>query len=248
MPEKDRLNISEKAAQRGEPSYVWRTGQERRLAMIRDFGGESMHGKVLVNGTGVGEYQARLTSEAGLIVGLDIEFPRLIDAKKKNKHLVCAASEHLPFPGGCFDAVLSNEVIEHVEDDRLAVTEIARTLQSGGRLILFCPNRGYPFETHGIYWRGEYHFGNKLFVNYFPRSLRDRLVPHVRIYSRWNLRELIKNLPFVVIHKGTIFGAYDNIIERSPFLGKIVRTVLHFLERTPFKRLGLSHFWVIRKM
>jgi len=46
----------QKAALRGEPSYVWRAGQERRLAMIRQYGGDSVRGKLLVNGCGVGEY------------------------------------------------------------------------------------------------------------------------------------------------------------------------------------------------
>ena len=46
----------EKAALRGEPSYVWRAGQERRLQMILDAAGERSHGRVLENGCGVGMY------------------------------------------------------------------------------------------------------------------------------------------------------------------------------------------------
>ena len=240
-------NNLQKAALRGEPSYVWRAGQERRLAMIRQYGVDSVRGKLLVNGCGVGEYLARLADEAELAVGLDIEFPRLLEAKKKNEHLVCAVGEHLPFRSGQFTAVLRTEVIEHVEDDRVAIEEITRSLKEGGVMILFCPNRGYPFETHGVYWRGKYHFGNKLFVNYLPRSLRNRLAPHVRVYTRRDLEKLFHGLPFMAELKTTIFGAYDNIIKRRPLLGKILRAVIYFLERTAFNRLGLSHFWVLRK-
>lgn len=237
----------QKAAERGEPSAVWRAGQERRLNMIRINGGESICGRVLVNGTGVGAYQSRLGENADLIVGLDIEFPRLLDAKLKNVNLVCAAGEYLPFVDEYFTAVLSNEVLEHVQDDRVAVAEINRVLVTGGRFLLFCPNRGYPFETHGIYRNGEYHFGNKFFVNYMPRSVRDRLAPHVRVYTRADLRKLIAGLPFVLEVKKTIFGAYDNIIQRIPAVGKALRVFLHWLEKTPLDRLGLSHFWVLRK-
>ena len=49
----------------------------------------------------------------------------------------------------------------------------------GGRLVLFCPNRGWPFEQHGIYWRGHYRFGNIPLVNYLPRVWRDQLAPHI---------------------------------------------------------------------
>jgi hypothetical protein len=46
----------------------------------------------------------------------------------------------------------------------------------------------------------------------------------------------------------TIFGAYDNIIRRSPVLGKLLRGLLQFLEKTPLRGLGLSHFWVVEKV
>ena len=53
---RDHSQPSAKAAQRGEPSYVWRAGQERRLALMRAHGGEALCGRVLVDGCGVGEY------------------------------------------------------------------------------------------------------------------------------------------------------------------------------------------------
>jgi SAM-dependent methyltransferase len=139
-------------------------------------------------------------------------------------------------------------VIEHVQDDRLAICEMARLLKPGGRIVLFAPNRGYPFETHGIYWKGTYSFGNKLFVNYLPRALRNRLAPHVRVYSKKDLQRLFEGLPVKFIERIVIFGAYDNLIARFGPLGKILRGTLQFLEKTPLKILGLSHFWVVEKL
>jgi len=140
------------------------------------------------------------------------------------------------------------EVLEHVEDDQLAVNEIVRTLRTCGRLVLFCPNRGYPVETHGFYWQGEYHFGNIPLINYLPLPWRDKLAPHVRVYTRRDLKRLFAGLPVKVIRHTTIFGAYDNIIARHPLLGKVIRSFLYWLEKTPFRRLGLSHFWVVEKI
>jgi SAM-dependent methyltransferase len=247
MSENSKQPFSEKAAERGEPSYVWRAGQERRLGMVRQWAGDRINGFVLENGCGVGEYLARLGEDAQLAVGIDVEFPRLQEAKEKNKNLVCAVGEHLPFHPEVFDLVLSNEVIEHVQDDQQALAECARVMHSGGRLALFCPNRGYPFETHGIYINGEYRFGNKFFVNYLPRFWRDKLAPHVRVYTRRNLRELFMGLSVEIVHRTTIFGAYDNIIQKWPGLGKMIRGVMQFLEKTPLCALGLSHFWVVEK-
>jgi SAM-dependent methyltransferase len=232
---------------RGEPSYVWRAGQERRLEMIRYWSAARSRGKVLENGCGVGEYLARLGEEAAFVVGMDIEFPRLVEAKQKNNNLVCAVGEALPFKRNFFDLVLSNEVIEHVQDDRQVIIESIAVLAIGGRLALFCPNRGYPFETHGIYLRGEYHFGNKLFINYLPKNWRNRFAPHVRAYNLTDLRCLFAGLPVAVVFQTAIFGAYDNIIQRHPAIGKLIRNILQTLEKTPLKFFGLSHFWVVEK-
>ena len=244
MMDEEHLN---KAALRGEPSHVWRAGQERRLKMIQQAGGERCRGRVLVDGCGLGAYLARLAPEAALAVGLDIEFERTQDAYARVPATVCGVGENLPFPADNFDLLLSHEVLEYLQDDGAAIREMVRVLRPGGRLVLFCPNRGYPFETHGIYWRGKYHFGNIPLVNWLPRRWRDRLAPHVRVYSRGDLEKLLAGLPVRFVERTVVFGAYDNIIARRPALGKLLRGLLQSLERGPFKQLGLSHFWVVEK-
>lgn len=196
----------EKAALRGEPSHVWRAGQERRLQMIRAAAGERLNGCLLVDGCGLGAYLAHLAPTARQAVGLDIEFERTQQAHAAGPAVICGAGEALPFPTDTFDLVLSHEVLEHVQDDRRAIAEIVRTLRPGGRLVLFCPNRGYPFETHGVYWRGRYHFGNVPLVNYLPRRWRDRLAPHVRVYTAGDLEKLFAGLPVKWVQRRVIFG------------------------------------------
>jgi SAM-dependent methyltransferase len=216
--------------------------------MIVQAAGERIKGRILENGCGVGMYVEHLSPFGGQVTGLEYDFERAVEAHVNSPHIVNAAGEFLPLPASTFDLILSHEVIEHVQDDRAAIREMIRALKPGGRLALFCPNRGYPFETHGVYWRGTYRFGNKLFVNYLPRSLRDKLAPHVRVYSRLDLKELFEGLPVTFIERTIIFGAYDNIIARFGPLGRMVRGALQFLEKTPLKLFGLSHFWVVEKM
>lgn len=238
----------QKAALRGEPSHVWRAGQERRLNMIREAAGERRFGAVLVDGCGLGMYLGHLAGEARQAVGLDIELERTFDAHQLAEQVVCGVGEHLPFPENSFDLLLSHEVLEHVQDDGLAIAEMVRVIRPGGRIALFCPNRGYPFETHGMYWKDQYHFGNIPLINYLPRRWRDRLAPHVEIYTRRDLEKLFAGLPVRFVERTIIFGAYDNIIARAPALGKALRGFLQFLERTPLRILGLSHFWVVEKI
>jgi SAM-dependent methyltransferase len=236
-----------KAALCGEPSYVWRDGQERRLGMILAAAGDRIKGRVLEDGCGIGMYVQHLAPHAGMVVGLEYDHARAQEACQRGPHIANAASERLPFPPATFDVILSHEVLEHVGDDLRALREMVRVLKPGGRIVLFVPNRGYPFETHGIYWRGRYRFGNIPLVNYLPRTWRDRLAPHVRIYTRRDLERLFAGLPVSFVERRVIFGAYDNIIARWPALGRLLRAILQALERTPLSALGLSHFWVIEK-
>lgn len=237
----------EKAALRGEPSYVWRAGQERRLQMILAAAGERMAGRLLENGCGVGMYVEHLAPQAGSVVGLEYDFERAREAGVRSEQIVCAAGEDLPFPDRSFDFLLSHEVLEHVRDDRQAVEEMLRVLRPGGRAVVFVPNRGYPFETHGVYWRGQYHFGNIALVNYLPRRWRNRLAPHVRVYSGADLGKLFEGLPVKIVQRAIVFGAYDNIIARRPALGRVLRRALQALEHSPLRILGLSHFWVVER-
>jgi len=237
-----------KSALRGEPSYVWRFGQSRRLDMIlRALPLDAR--RILVDGCGIGMYVKHLAGLGYNTVGLDVDFERVAQGTASGiEQLHVAAGEHLPYPDATFDAVLSHEVIEHVADDRLAAREMIRVLRPGGRVVLFCPNRLYPFETHGHYWRGRYHFGNTPLINYLPNPIRDRLAPHVRAYTGRALRALFAGLSVRVITHTQIYPGYDNIVARRPGLGRVFRFVTYTFERTPMRLFGLSHFLVAEKI
>lgn len=241
------MTPSELAALRGEPSYVWRAGQERRLAMIERWA-RLERARVLVDGCGVGMYAAQIGRRYGARVeAFDIEFERVLIARQETPHAVVAAAEHLPYPDNTFDTVLSHEVLEHVQDDCQAAQEMVRVLKPGGRAVIFVPNRWYPFETHGHYWRGVYHFGNAPLVNYLPDPLRNRLAPHVRAYTARGLQRLFVGCRVRIVLHQRVYGGYDNIIARWAALGRFVRDLLHALEGTPLDIWGLSHLLVVEK-
>lgn len=237
---------NDKAAQRGVPSLVWRAGQTRRLQMVKQWADLSGR-RVLDVGCGVGMYTDAFLRETPHVLGVEIERERAREANQRAAGVVQAPGERLPFASGTFDLLFSHEVLEHVDDDRACAKEMVRVTRPGGRVVVFAPNRLYFFETHGVYWRGRYHFGNVPLVNWLPTPLRDRLAPHVRAYTGRDLRRLFAGLPVRVIHHTQIFPGYDNVVARAPGLGRALRALTYALERTPLRIFGLSHLLVLEK-
>ena len=242
-------DLSDRTALRGNPSFVWRAGQERRLQMILDWTPKPLR-RALVNGCGAGLYLRALQNSVPEVHGMDIEGEHLRAAARNvpDAPLNLSQGEQLPYPDGSFDLILSHEVLEHVEDDRRAASEIARVLRVGGRAAIFVPNRLYPFETHGHYWQGVYRFGNTPLINYLPTSMRNQLAPHVRAYTHRSLLDLFVGLPILVRRHTQIFPGYDGIIARQPAIGRVLRAFTYGLEQTPLTSFGISHFLVLEKI
>jgi len=181
--------------------------------------------------------------------GCDPSEEMLAQARTRSNtlQLQLGSAEKIDHPSNTFDLVFSIDVIHHLENHRDYYLEAWRVLKPGGRLVLYVPNRWYPFETHGVYWRGRYHYGNIPLVNYLPDVARRRLAPHVRAYTRRGLRRLFEGLPVQIVVHRQVFAGYDNIVARWPRVGRALRTVSYALERTPLQVLGLSHLLVFEK-
>lgn len=205
--------------------------------------------RVLEAGMGLGTYASQIRRRyAAQVEGFDIELARTIEARQEVPHALVAAAEFLPYQSNTFDTILSNEVIEHVADDREAAREMVRVLKPGGRVVIFVPNRWYPFETHGHYWQGEYHFGNTPLINYLPDRWRNQLAPHVRAYTKRSLRKLFVDLPVKLVHHRRIYGGYDNLVAKLGAPVRWGRSVLYAAEGTPLDTWGLSHLLVLEKI
>jgi SAM-dependent methyltransferase len=244
----------DKAIVLGHPSYVWRFGQERRLELVRRH--VPLEGRTILDvGCGVGMYLREFRRLGNDVHGVDVDGEKLAEARRELPNLCVSVAETLPYPDGVFDVVFSHEVIEHVSDDRQAMAEAVRVLKrpaSGkgtprGRLVIFAPNRLYPFETHGVFWRGSYRAGNIPLVNYLPERWRARFCPHVRAYTRRDMRGLLDGLPVRIMAHTQIFPGYDKIVARYPKVGNWLRRVTYLMERTPLRILGLSHFLVVER-
>lgn len=238
----------DKAIHLGHPSYVWRFGQDRRLDLIRRYV-VLENARVLDVGCGIGAYVDKFRAVNARAFGVDVDADKLDDARReKNLDLLArAVSETLPFPDNFFDAVLLHEVIEHVADDAQTIREAQRVCARGGRVIVFAPNRLYPFETHGAYFGKRYIFGNIPLIGWLPDFLRVKFAPHVRAYTMRDLRALFAGLDGALIAHTQIYPGYDKIARKSALIARVFRGGTYFLENTPLRVFGLSHFVVWQK-
>jgi ubiquinone/menaquinone biosynthesis C-methylase UbiE len=61
---------------------------------------------------------------------------------------VCSKGENLPFKDEEFDAIVSFDVFEHVQDVKQVLLECKRVLKKGGHLFVVFPGFLHPYEHH----------------------------------------------------------------------------------------------------
>jgi len=114
----------------GRPSYSWQSGQDRRLAMIREF--VPLEGaRILDIGCGIGTYVRHFREFSDDVHGVDVEPERVAEASETLPNIRLAPAESLPYEDGFFDLTFLNEVIEHVDDDRRSIREAAASAAAG---------------------------------------------------------------------------------------------------------------------
>ncbi len=235
---------TDKRAILGHPSQVWTSGLERRLALMRQY--VTLEGKRILDiGCGVGAFVRRLRAFTPDVCGTDVDRESVLRGVEQVPNLGLAVGERMPFRDGVFDVILLHEVLEHVDNDLETLREARRLLTPGGKVVIFCPNRLYPFETHGIFLGKKYVFGNIPLVNYLPDVARNRLVPHARTYTRGGLRRIYGRAGLTAEVHSFVYPGFDHIAARRQIVGRALRAVLYPLENTLLRNFGLSHFVVL---
>ncbi len=237
----------DKRASLGHPSQIWTRGLERRLEMVRrEVPLEEK--RILDVGCGVGAFVRRLREFSSNVYGIDIDEERVRRGAAQVPNLALSVGEYLPFADDTFDVVLLHEVLEHVTDDLATLQEVRRVMRPDGRAVVFCPNRLFPFETHGIFLGKRYVFGNVPLVNWLPDAVRDHLVPHARAYTHADLQRIYRRAGLRERLHTYVFPGFDQIAGRRKVVGKAMRVALYPLERSPLRIFGLSHFVVLEKV
>lgn len=116
----------------------------RHLYAYVEAGGRlSLSARILEIGTGEGYGADYLTLQKRYMVATDLSLQALTHAQARYPRVrFCQTlGTALPFVSQSFDAVVSFQVVEHLEDAARFVTEIRRVLKVGGLLYLTTPNR-----------------------------------------------------------------------------------------------------------
>lgn len=101
---------------------------------------------------------------------VDISAPALAKLRGRNAHVVLGDVSSLPFVDGAFDLVCALDIIEHVEDDDGALSELVRVAKQGGTLLISTP-------LHPSRWTSFDDFvGHKR--RYEPQRLVAKLTQH----------------------------------------------------------------------
>ncbi len=134
----------------------------------------------------------------------------------------------LPIDDRSIDFAVSFEVLEHVDDETRALSELRRVLKPGGTLAMSVPNRWWIFETHGAALP-LFPWNRVPFFSWLPKPLHDRWA-RARIYSR---REIVRKLTaagFDVRVAAYVTAPMD--VVKHPRVRQFLRRVLFRNDRT----------------
>ncbi|MBI5148181.1 methyltransferase domain-containing protein [Candidatus Pacearchaeota archaeon] len=133
----------------------------------RNFLTEMASGRILDVGCFDGYYSIEIAKKGHQVVGLDmlqlcIDYARnRSDNQCINVKFIKGFAEDLPFKDNYFDTTILSHTLEHVFDDKKALSESARVTVSRGRIIIILPRERGNDPTH---------------LRYIPsQEIRDRL-------------------------------------------------------------------------
>jgi ubiquinone/menaquinone biosynthesis C-methylase UbiE len=215
--------------------------------------------KIIDCGCGRGQYVQALLRYGADAYGIDFEVEKVSGFKRDHPEVAervrAGNIEAMEFGDASFDVALLNEVLEHVPDEKRALDEIHRILKPKGILIVFSPNRLYPFETHPVHLKRSkrqvpiYTPG----IPYIPLRLGQRLLDYdARNYWPHELRQQVYACGFAIIGTGYVWQTFENISGKQPrvisLLKPVLSAVFTLLEQMPvIKAFGVSQVVIAQK-
>jgi SAM-dependent methyltransferase len=151
-----------------EDSYWWHVGRRRIIFRILEKYSHTYKQDILDIGCGTGGNYA-LLNQYGNVHGLDNAPEAITYCEEKGiPNISLGACEDMPYGNKSFDWIVALDVLEHLEDENMALGEFSRVLRPKGRLLLTVP-------AYAFIWSGH-----------------DEVLHHQRRYVRKQLKRLLE--------------------------------------------------------
>ena len=180
----------------------------QRSVLAYHHAAELVKGDILEIGTGMGYGVEIIAPKATRYISIDKELPQQIN-QLENVEYYDMEVPPIGFENCSFDAVVSFQVIEHIEEDIDCVREVARVLRSGGKFVVSTPNAPMSLTRNPWHVREynadelrnllECHFskveaygvvGNEKIMEYYRKNRQS-----VRKITRFDILDLQHRLP-----------------------------------------------------
>jgi SAM-dependent methyltransferase len=187
-----------------EPWYRWHAGQPVPH-VEKDLLFRMKHGRVLDFGCGTGRGISRFQSYGWETVGIDVFLP----AKRPLTFgdVAKASGQFLPFQSEVFDVILLAQVLHHLPNPQLALSEVKRCLKKNGFLLI-----GENIENNCLL---------RLSRSLYPsHDGMDTLSDYSR-FRKNDLRRLIQKSDFEILNESTgviLWVSWYELAKRLSFL------------------------------
>jgi SAM-dependent methyltransferase len=148
QPDDDYFDVMAEVAE-----HHWWYRARRRLLVQILAGRLDRRGVALDVGCGTGETLTALTrAGAGTAIGTDLShYALVLGARAAGRNTVLTAlAEDLPFADGSADCVVAMDVIEHLDDDVVALRELVRVARPGATVYLTVPSYPSLWSEHDV--------------------------------------------------------------------------------------------------
>lgn len=153
--------------------------QARYVKRFLDTARPKPGGLIIDNATGSGYMTIELAKLGYRVIATDLTFKELIKLKgiigklglSQKILLVCANSEVLPIKSEVADGLVANAILEHLPNEKEAISEISRVVKKGALIMVAMPLAYY--RVWPLLW--------------LPNYIHDRRIGHLRRYDRQSI-------------------------------------------------------------
>jgi SAM-dependent methyltransferase len=188
------------------------------------------------------EQEKRLIEKAGMVVGIDADWPSV--EKHRSIHLkVVGNISALPFRAGTFDLVTANMVVEHLDNPAVQFQEVNRVLKPAGLFIFHTPNaRGYSTMLARLLPEG---LKASLILILQGRPGEDVFRTYYRANSESNIGRLAETTGFETVEIRSIVSSAQFTL--VPPLALIELLWIRLLLTKPFRQLRTNLIVTLKK-